>query len=315
MNAKTPQTSGGSAFEFGFDLPIWGGCFMAVLSPWAAGANPAGLSVQSGTAGAVINGTQLTITASEHAFLNWQSFNIAPGETTRFLQPAPTSFVWNQIHDATPSQILGSLEANGNVVLINSAGFYFGPHAFVSAAGLIVSTAAVTPVESSAGLFWQFNGAPPQASIVNYGALHAGKAGSLFLIAERVENHGTLSAPEGNLSLLAAKEVLVSSRPDGRALSATVRLPSGSVDNSGRLLADAGSIALNAQVVNQNGLVQANSVRERNGVIELVASESIALGGLLKSLPGATAPAKATGGESSSNPRAPSRMTPRRESR
>lgn len=277
MNTKSGQASGGSAFEFGFDLPIWGGCFMAVLSPWAAWANPAGLSVQSGTASAVINGSQLQVTASHHAFLNWQSFNIAPGETTRFVQPSATSFVWNQIHDASPSQILGNLEANGNVVLINRSGFYFGPDAFVSAAGLIVSTAPVTPVESSAGLFWQFSGAPPQASIVNYGALNAGSAGSLFLIAERIENHGTLSAPTGNLGLLAAQEVLVSSRPDGRALSAAVRLPSGSVDNSGRLLADAGSIVLNAQVVNQNGLVQANSVRERNGVIELLASGAVAL--------------------------------------
>ena len=38
------------------------------------------------------------------------------------------------------------------------------------------------------------------------------------------------------------------------------------------------SIALNAQVVNQSGVVQANSIRERNGIIELVASEAIALG-------------------------------------
>jgi filamentous hemagglutinin family protein len=249
-----------------------------VVSPLGVFANPAGLFVQSGSATAVTSGQQLTVTASDHAFLNWQSFNLAPGETTRFVQPSATSFVWNQIHDTNPSEILGNLEANGNVVLINRSGFYFGPDAFVSAAGLIVSTAPVTPVESSAGLFWQFSGAPPQASIVNYGALNAGRAGSLFLIAEHIENHGTLSAPEGNLSLLAAQEVLVSSRPDGRALGAAVRLPTGSVDNSGRLFADAGAIALHAQVVNQNGLVQANSVRERNGVIELLASESIALG-------------------------------------
>src|ERR1039458_2191247 len=63
-----------------------------------------------------------------------------------------------------------------------------------------------------------------------------------------------------------------------RGLSATVTLPEGSVDNSGRLIADAGTIAMHAQVVNQGGLVQANSVREINGVIELVASEAVNLG-------------------------------------
>jgi filamentous hemagglutinin family protein len=243
-----------------------------------AHAAPAGMTVQSGSASLSQNGNQLNITASRNAFLNWQSFNINAGESVRFTQPSSSSIVWNRIHDANPSQILGNLDANGVVVLMNQSGFYFGPNSFVNAAGLIVATAPVTPLESSAGMFWQFNGAPPQASIVNHGHLSAGRGGSLFLISERIENHGTLSAPEGNIGLLAGKEVLLSPRPDGLALSASVKLPSGSVDNSGQIIADAGTIALHAKVVNQDGLIQANSVRERNGVIELVASESITLG-------------------------------------
>lgn len=249
-----------------------------LLMPHLAQANPQGLSVQSGSASAAVNGSQLNVTASANAVLNWQGFNIAPGETTVFQQPSASSVVWNQIHDANPSQIWGHLDANGVVVLMNPAGFYFGPHSVVNAAGLVVSTAPGAPIESGDGLFWQFNGAPPQASIVNYGQLNAGRGGSLFLIAEHVENHGTLSAPEGSIGLVAGKEVLLSSRPDGRGLTASVRLPSGSVDNQGQLVADAGAIAMNARVVNQNGLVQANSVRERNGIIELVASDAVNLG-------------------------------------
>jgi hypothetical protein len=55
-------------------------------------------------------------------------------------------------------------------------------------------------------------------------------------------------------------------------------LPSGSVDNEGRLIADGGTIAMNARVVNQNGFIQANSVRNHYGVIELVASDQLDLG-------------------------------------
>lgn len=249
------------------------------LVPFVACANPAGLTVQSGTATAVANGNQLNVTASHNAFLNWQSFNINAGQTTTFIQPSAASIVWNRIQDQNPSQIHGNLTANGVVVLMNQAGFFFGPNSFVSAAGLIVSTAPVTPLESSAGLFWQFNGAPPAASIINYGQLNVGHGGSAFLIAERIENHGTINAPGGNLGLMAGQEVLLSERPDGRGLSASVALPTGSVDNGGRLIADAGTIALNARVVNQDGLVRANSIRERNGVIELLASDVIALGG------------------------------------
>jgi filamentous hemagglutinin family protein len=240
-------------------------------------ANPTGLTVASGTAGVSQNGAQLTVTASQNAFLNWQSFNIAAGETTVFQQPSATSIVWNKINDQNPSQIFGNLQANGVVVLMNSSGFYFGPNSFVSAAGLVVSTANCAPPENGGG-GWQFNGPPPLASIVNYGKINVGQNGSAFLIADQIENHGTISAPGGSIGLAAGQTVLLSERPDGRGMSMAVTLPRGSVDNFGKLVADAGTISLQAQVVNQNGLLQANSVKNQNGVIELVASDSLNLG-------------------------------------
>src|SRR5437667_10088605 len=142
----------------------------------------------------------------------------------------------------------------------------------------MVTTSPVAPESSGSSELWQFRGTPPLASIVTYGEVRAQNGGSVFLISERIENHGTISAPGGTIGLYAGKEVLVSERPDGRGLSATVKLPAGSVDNSGHLIADGGTIALHAQVVNQNGQVQADSVREHNGVIELVASENVNLG-------------------------------------
>ena len=66
--------------------------------------------------------------------------------------------------------------------------------------------------------------------------------------------------------------------PDGRGLSAAVTLPQGSVDNQGNLIADGGAIDAQAQTVNQNGLIQANSVQNVNGTIELVASDSLNVG-------------------------------------
>ena len=246
--------------------------------PVAALANPQGLSVQSGNASITVNGNQFNIAASHNAFLNWQSFNIAGGETTRFIQPSASSVVWNRINDANPSQIYGNLTANGIVVLMNQNGFYFGPNSFVSAAGLIVSTAPFVPAESGGGLFWQFTGPPPNASIINYGQIYAGPGGAAFLIADHIENHGSIHAPGGSIGLIAGQNVFISERPDGRGLSASVTLPSGSVNNAGELVADAGTIALNARVVNQNGLMQANSIRERNGIVELIASDAITLG-------------------------------------
>ncbi len=256
----------------------WLAGLMCGLVSQVALANPGGMTVANGVVTATQNGARLNIQASHNAVINWQNFNIKPGETTTFTQPSAVSVVWNRIFDANPSQIWGSLNANGYVVLMNQNGFYFGPNSVVNVGGFAVTTAAPPPGPSGAGGMWQFNGAPPLASIINYGEIRATAGGSVFLLAERVENHGTIAAPSGEIRLGAGKEVLLCERPDGRALSATVRLPEGSVDNSGKVIADAGTVALHAQVVNQNGLIQANSVLEKNGVIELVASESVNLG-------------------------------------
>ena len=240
-------------------------------------ATPTGMTVGSGSASVTTAGSQTTITASQNAFLNWQSFNIGASETTTFVQPSAASIVWNRINDPNPSRILGNLNANGTVVLMNSSGFFFGPNSVVKAAGFVATT-ATPPADFGSGSSWEFTGAPPAASIINYGQIKVNNGGSLFLIANAIENHGILSAPDGTLGLYAGKEVLISDQPDGRGLSVSVKLPEGSVDNYGKLIADSGSILVHAQTINQDGLIQANSVREKNGVIELVASDVLNLG-------------------------------------
>ena len=234
--------------------------------------------VSQGSATVTSQGSHTTIQTSDRAVLNWQSFNIGLGERTSFVQPSASSVVWNRISDPNPTQILGGLDANGFVVLQNSSGFFIGGQATISTHGLVLSTSPTPPPDLSGGGAWQFSAPPPSASIINYGQINVGDRGSAYLIANQVENHGSIAAPQGSVGLYAGKEVLLSTRPDGRGLSASVTLPQGSVDNSGRIIADAGTIEMRAKVVNQGGLVQADSVRNINGVIQLVASEELALG-------------------------------------
>lgn len=254
-------------------LAAWGGAALPRLQ-----ANPAGGTVAQGTATFSSSGAHLTIQTSDRAFINWKSFNIGVGETTTFVQPSASSLVWNSIHDANPSQILGNLNANGYVILQNQNGFYIGGQALINAHGLVLTTSPIPMPDLAGSSAWQFNNPPPAARIVNYGNINVDSGGAAYLIAYNIENHGTITAPQGDVGLHAADSVLISERPDGRGLSAQVTLPAGSVDNTGKVIADAGTIAMHAQVVNQGGLLQANSVREVNGVIELVASDAINLG-------------------------------------
>ena len=241
-------------------------------------ANPTGMTIGAGSATAQQLGSQLNITVSQTAILNWQGFNIGVGETTSFLQPSANSVVLNVIGGQNPSQIFGNLNANGTVILENANGFYFGPNSMISVGGSFIATTAPPTPDFGAGATWQFTGMPPLASIVNYGQIEVGHGRSLFLIAENIENHGSLTAPAGDVGLYAGDTVMVSESPDGRGLSAAVTMPKGSVDNFGRITADAGTIALQAKVVNQNGIIQADSIQNQNGVIELVASDSLNLG-------------------------------------
>ncbi len=241
-------------------------------------ANPTGGSVAQGGASFSTSGSQETITTSGNTFINWQSFNIGAGETTTFVEPSSSSVVWNNINGSSPSQILGNLNANGYVILQNQAGFYVGGQAAITTHGLIMTTAASSMPNLSSGGAWSFDLPPPTAKIVNYGQINSIGGGPAFLIANDIENNGTISAPSGKIGLYAGEQVLVSMSPDGRGLSAQVTLPEGSVDNEGKLIADGGAIAAQAQTVNQNGLIQANSVQNVNGTIELIASDAVNLG-------------------------------------
>ena len=123
-------------------------------------ANPNGGTVAQGSATFNSAGSTLTVQTSDRAFINWQSFNIGLGETTTFVQPSSSSIVWNRINDPNPSQLLGTLNANGYVVLQNQAGFFIGGQAAITAHGLLMTTAPLPMPDISSSGPWQFNTAP-----------------------------------------------------------------------------------------------------------------------------------------------------------
>ena len=102
--------------------------------------------VTSGQATAVQSGSRLTVNqTSSTAVLNWQSFNIANGSGVQFVQPSASAVALNQIFDSNPTQIFGSLNANGRVFLINQNGIVFGAGAQVNIGGLLASTLSINP--------------------------------------------------------------------------------------------------------------------------------------------------------------------------
>jgi filamentous hemagglutinin family protein len=103
-------------------------------------ANPTNPTVVHGTATFATAGNILNITNSHNAIINWGSFSIGINELTRFIQPSALSAVLNRVTGQDPSAILGALQSNGRVFLLNPNGIVFGAGAQINVAGLVAST-------------------------------------------------------------------------------------------------------------------------------------------------------------------------------
>ncbi|MBU0753422.1 MAG: filamentous hemagglutinin N-terminal domain-containing protein, partial [Gammaproteobacteria bacterium] len=114
-------------------------CF-ATTPAWSL---PTGVAVVNGTAVLDQVGQVLNVTNSNGAILNWQQFNIAAGETTRFIQASASSSVLNRVVGGDLSAIYGTLSSNGRVWLVNPAGILIGASGVINTAGFIASTLPV----------------------------------------------------------------------------------------------------------------------------------------------------------------------------
>ena len=190
-------------------LHLFGG--VAFLWTSTVQANPAGEQVVAGAAGFERVGGALTITqGTDRAVINWNSFSIGAGEITKFVQPNSSSAVLNRVITANnPSAIYGTLQANGQVYLINPAGIFIGPGGLVDTAGFVASTHDVGDKEFMAGGDLNFTGSSG-ASIVNQGRIEA-KQGDVFLVARQVSNEGQIMASDGTVGMISGTEVCLHS--------------------------------------------------------------------------------------------------------
>ena len=181
-------------------------------------ANPSGASVAAGGVTFSVSGNLLTITNTPGTIIQWQGFNILPGEITRFVQQNSNSAVLNRVVGQDPSRILGSLQSNGRVYVINPNGILFGANAQVDVGGLVASTLNITNEDFTAGR-QRFSAAPGAGSVANQGTIRTSSGGHIYLIAPNVENSGVLESPRGHAAGADAAnhQRVPTSRPDFRA--------------------------------------------------------------------------------------------------
>ncbi|HKA73190.1 MAG TPA: GLUG motif-containing protein, partial [Xanthobacteraceae bacterium] len=274
-------------------LPL--GIGFAVAGP-EGGVVVGGGATISGQGGANVTINQTT----PRAIINWHTFNIGAGETTRFNQPDSSSVTLNRVTGGLgPSEINGTLTANGRIFIVNRDGMLFGAGAVVNTAGFLATTSDIKNSDFMAGRY-NFNiPGRPDASIVNHGTITATNSGFAALVAPGVRNTGTITATMGTVALASGNSFTLDFYGDklitlevGDAIGAQVRdvqtgLPLKSlVENSGKLSANGGRVELTAaaarqvvdSVINNKGVVEANAIGQRGGTIRLSAATAATKG-------------------------------------
>ena len=240
---------------------------------------PSGGKITSGNGAIATSGNQMTVNqSSQQLIANWQTFNIGQNAAVRFNQPNTAASALNRINDQNPSQIMGSLSANGQVYLLNPSGIIFGKTARVDVGSLVATSLNMLDSDFLAGKN-KFTTNATSGSILNQGAIKASDGGVLALIAPKVTNEGSVTTNSGSVLLAAGNQVSLDFTGDG-LISYTV--DQGAIDaqvaNKGLIQSDGGvavmtakaADALRTATVTNTGIMEARTIQNKAGHILLL---------------------------------------------
>ncbi|MFA7602165.1 MAG: filamentous hemagglutinin N-terminal domain-containing protein, partial [Novosphingobium sp.] len=245
--------------------------------------------------------TNVTVEQTEQkAILNWDSFNVGRETDLRFNQQGSDWVVLNRVHDASASQIHGSINAKGTVLILNQNGVLFGGTSTVNVRNLVASAATITDTQFheyglySSGTTGVGNNLVHNSSftdalgdiMVEAGArINTTKpasvvegGGYVLLMGAQVTNEGTITTPRGQALLAAGKDFAVRAGQGTdvnqwattRGNELSVNADGGTVTNRGVIEAAEGDITLVGKHVVQDGVAVATTTVNTRGSVHLL---------------------------------------------
>jgi filamentous hemagglutinin family protein len=250
---------------------------------------PAGAQAILGQAQLQQQGTSLVVTTqnavgTNRSVINWQSFSVPAGSTTRFDQPSAKSLSINRVVGNDPSAIFGSLSSNGRLVLVNPAGIAVGAGAVVDTAGFTASTLRLSEADALAGRL-VFGGDGLGGGALKVDGQILARSGDVVLIAPNVQvgSQALVQAPGGATILAAGQKVELTGRGlEGIRLE--LQAPADQAVNLGTLQGDA--VGIFAGQLKHSGLIQATAVTADGGKVLLRASGDNLVDGQIKATNG-----------------------------
>ncbi len=224
---------------------------------------------------------------TSNLIINWQGFDIGAAESVQFFQPGTDSVALNRVTGTDPSRIAGRLSANGQVFITNPSGVIFLPGSQVNVHGLLATTLSISD-QDFLDRNYRFFQDPGRslASIINEGTINARYTGFL---APSVVNRGTIVANLGSVALASGKTATldfigddlinfaITEEVEGTATDSDGNVLDHNISNEGIIRATGGAVSLSVRrageivksVINQEGIIEAQSVVNREGKIFL----------------------------------------------
>lgn len=250
---------------------------------------PTGESIASGSATfdrSMAN--QLTVNQSTSKLINnWNSFDIGSAATVNFVQPDAASIALNRVTSASPTEIFGQLNANGQVFIVNPAGITFGLGSQANTGALLASSMSISDANFlNNNLTFERNGARGQ--INNMGTLIANEGNVVFL-GPTLQNQRSIQSVKGNilmgngdklkvadhnLSLLQGSSMISLIRNTGTLNATRVEVRKGQVILLGEQANPRSKIEVRGTVNSQNFWARSNQVNV-NGALTTSGSTAL----------------------------------------
>ncbi|MDP8216252.1 MAG: filamentous hemagglutinin N-terminal domain-containing protein, partial [Candidatus Kaelpia imicola] len=257
---------------------------------------PTGISDQIGSSTVTVEGDAMTHTTGDMKY--WgdaESFDIGVNNTLNSIGPnAGAVMLYNVTGDAG-SSLAGVWNSNCNQFLLNPNGILFTETAQLNLGGLVASTLSMTKEDFLSGSY-VLSGADVVTlgnNIINEGAIETTNPFGVTFASGAIRNTGSIKANLGVVNMISGKGVTLNVAGDGSIQAAVSqdllnnvydsdgRRVAVGVDNVGTIQADGGEIRIEVgavqdvfdTLINQEGVVRAGSLVEKNGKIVLISDD------------------------------------------
>ncbi len=229
---------------------------------------------------------------TDKSIINWQGYSIGANEKVQYFQPNSGSISLNRVIGQDPSLIYGQLSANGQVWVINPNGLLIGNGAQINVGSFLGSTLNIKDNDFMSGNYKFINSSTSLSSITNQGNITSSDGGYVVLISPSITNEGTITTTppnplfakegeKGGVMLLSGDEVTLNFAGNdliGFTIDKATAEEALGIKNTGTITANGGEIILSAKVagdllktvINNEGIIQAQTIENRSGKIYLL---------------------------------------------